>query len=97
MYPSNSTLLGSLGTGDASLSIDPSQYKFVYFIFNGTYSTDIFSVSSINRFYGVRRIYTLASGYTFSISPYISSDNKLSVGLEITGYANGVVSVHAIK
>lgn len=96
MAPSNSTQLGILVSND-SLSIDPSQYKFVYFLFNGAYGTDIFSVSAINKHHGARKTYTITNGYSFSIDPYIDSNNQLSVGLEMTGYTSGGVSVHAIK
>lgn len=96
MAPSNSTQLGVLTSND-SLSIDSSQYKFVYFLFNGTFVTDIFSISAINKHLGVRKTYTVTDGYTFSINPYIDSNNQLSVSLEYTGYFNGDVSVHCIK
>lgn len=95
MAPSNITQLGSL-TSNNSLSIDPSQYKFVYFLFNGTIVTDIFSISAIKHSV-LRKTYTVADGYSFSIKPYIDSNNQLSVSLEYTGYSSGGVIVHCIK
>lgn len=90
----NSIQLGTLA-GDEILNVDTTQFKFVYFVFNGTFATDIFSISAI-RYSGVPRTYHITNNYSFTVRPR-AINNTICANLSMEGYDSGEVSVHAIK